>query len=288
MKTLIKVTLFLFLFFSPPVFAQDITVVNNWKFLGLAASSTDSAKISSFIEESEYQIFNSWGTTKKNGGWYIQSTWQKDFPSNPFVPDTVKLDVKYLGGKNVDYIDVGLAMEDDNFYYFYHKKRIKIDGEWCEIFWDMKNMKKLIKNFYKFQLIFLIVSQDSCYVGANIATDNLRGVDDTLGVVIYDSFGSPTAVTDLDQIPKGFVLDQNYPNPFNPSTKIRFSILEREFVNLTVFNSLGQEIQTLLSEEKNSGNYEVEFNASDLPSGIYFYKLQAGSFVETKKMLLLK
>jgi photosystem II stability/assembly factor-like uncharacterized protein len=85
-----------------------------------------------------------------------------------------------------------------------------------------------------------------------------------------------------------FHLLQNYPNPFNPSTTISFSLPEVSFVTLKIFNSLGEEIETLLSKELSAGNYKYDWNAINLPSGIYFYKLQAGSFVETKKMILLK
>ncbi len=88
--------------------------------------------------------------------------------------------------------------------------------------------------------------------------------------------------------PIEFSLEQNYPNPFNPSTKIRFTIPESGNVSLKIFNLLGSEVATLINEEQQAGNYEVEFNAAALASGIYFYRLQAGSFVETKKMLLIK
>jgi len=89
-------------------------------------------------------------------------------------------------------------------------------------------------------------------------------------------------------IPDGYSLEQNYPNPFNPSTIIRFSIPEESNVSIVVFNSLGEEVRTLVNEKFTSGSYEVEFDASGLPSGIYLYKINAGSFVETKKMILLK
>jgi len=83
-------------------------------------------------------------------------------------------------------------------------------------------------------------------------------------------------------------LSNNYPNPFNPSTKINYQIPELSFVTLRVYDVLGNEIAALVKGEKPAGSYEVEFNASSIPSGIYFYKLQAGSFVETKKMVLMK
>ena len=89
-------------------------------------------------------------------------------------------------------------------------------------------------------------------------------------------------------LPTEFNLSQNYPNPFNPSTTINFSVPKSEFVTLKLYDVLGNEIMTLDSGEKSVGNYEVTFNASSLPSGIYFYKLQAGNSIETKKMVLMK
>ena len=92
---------------------------------------------------------------------------------------------------------------------------------------------------------------------------------------------------DNDVITK-YKLYQNYPNPFNPSTKIKYSVPQSSNVIIKIFDILGNEIARLVNEEKPLGNYEVEFGATTLPSGIYFYKLQAGKFVETKKMVLMK
>jgi hypothetical protein len=99
-----------------------------------------------------------------------------------------------------------------------------------------------------------------------------------------------TGIRDLQEkiIPKRFTLAQNYPNPFNPSTTIQFQIPNSSFVNLKVFDILGREVATLVNEEKPAGSYEVEFEASNLPSGVYLYKLQAGNITETKKMILLR
>jgi hypothetical protein len=112
-------------------------------------------------------------------------------------------------------------------------------------------------------------------------------------------------ITDVEQeteIKLNFLLSQNYPNPFNPSTRIIFTIPtsplnpspyqgegnRESFVSLIVYDVLGNEIATLVNEEKPPGTYEVTFNADDLTSGIYFYQLRAGNFVETKKMILLR
>jgi len=91
-----------------------------------------------------------------------------------------------------------------------------------------------------------------------------------------------------DQIPTQYSLSQNFPNPFNPSTAIHFSVPSSEFVTLKVFDVLGNEVATLVNEGKNAGVYEVDFSASQLSSGIYFYTINAGSFTETKKMILLR
>ena len=99
-------------------------------------------------------------------------------------------------------------------------------------------------------------------------------------------------VTDVKELqtgtPVAYELSQNYPNPFNPSTQIRFAIPEAGMVNIKVFNTLGQEITTLVSDYRSAGSYEVDFNASNLTSGIYFYTITTNNFSETRKMMLLK
>ena len=85
-----------------------------------------------------------------------------------------------------------------------------------------------------------------------------------------------------------FTLEQNYPNPFNPSTTIGYNLKEKTNVKLVLMNAIGEEIDILVNEEQETGPHNINFNASTLPSGIYFYRLQAGSFLETRKMILLK
>ena len=97
-----------------------------------------------------------------------------------------------------------------------------------------------------------------------------------------------TDVGDDELLVNEFKLYNNYPNPFNPSTTIKYQIPELSFATFRVYDVLGKEIATLINEEKPAGNYELEFEASSLPSGIYFYRLQAGKFIETKKMVLMK
>ena len=90
------------------------------------------------------------------------------------------------------------------------------------------------------------------------------------------------------EIPLSYILSQNFPNPFNPSTTIKYSIPQLSSVQIKIFDVLGNEIETLVNEEKPVGTYELNWNAANLPSGVYFYQLQAENFVQTRKMILLK
>jgi hypothetical protein len=89
-------------------------------------------------------------------------------------------------------------------------------------------------------------------------------------------------------IPDKYALEQNYPNPFNPTTTIKFSIPEEVQVNLSLYNILGEKVKELKNEVTKPGYFEVEFDASMIASGVYFYRIQAGDFIQTKKMILLK
>ena len=128
--------------------------------------------------------------------------------------------------------------------------------------------------------------------GSIISAGTIFGVSSMdFSLVKYNT--SLTAIDDQQNIqPSSFSLRQNYPNPFNPSTIIQYQVSSNSQVSLKVYDVLGNEVATLVNEEKPAGSYEVEFKSSvgnvQLASGIYFYKLQAGSFVETKKMQLLK
>ena len=98
---------------------------------------------------------------------------------------------------------------------------------------------------------------------------------------------APTNVEEEDAI-HDFSLKQNYPNPFNPTTTIKYQIPKESFVTIKLFDMLGKEIAILVNEEKQIGSYEIKFDALNLPSGVYLYKLTSGNFTETKKMILLK
>ena len=110
------------------------------------------------------------------------------------------------------------------------------------------------------------------------------------GTIIHTTNGGVSFVQEeqIIELPTKFLLSQNYPNPFNPSTKIKYSVPQVSQVQIKVFDVLGNEIETLVNEEKPVGTYEITWYAEGLPSGVYFYQIKAGSFVETKKMVLMK
>ncbi len=110
--------------------------------------------------------------------------------------------------------------------------------------------------------------------------------------VRFDGFsieeGTPVGIQSEILNLENFSLEQNYPNPFNPTTSISFSIPQSTFVTLKVYDVMGKEMASLVNGEKAAGNYKINFDASELSSGIYFYKIHTGSFVNTKKMILLR
>ena len=124
------------------------------------------------------------------------------------------------------------------------------------------------------------------YSGVIEITHNAVGSPDSVSVIGDGVTGIEDEL--LKTIPDDFVVFQNYPNPFNPKTSIIFGLLEASEVKLILFNSLGEEVANLFEGYKNAGYHQVEFDAADLPSGVYYYQLKAGSFVQTKKMVLLK
>ena len=273
------------------VFSQ-VETINDWLYLGLFGTP-DSTKIKSVMgqDDRNYQTFGTFGFTMTlNGIPFIQSDWVKGFWSSyPVLPDTIAVDVKIISmTSNVKEVGMKIPVQDSVWWSSGPVQYLDLSvSGWQTFKVDMSYQKGFMSHLGKIYLSFQPVAQDSSYIGADIAVSNLRGIDDTLGVVVYDNF-TLVGISDIRQIPSEFVLEQNYPNPFNPSTTIKFTVPKREYVNLTVFNLLGQKVETLISEEKNKGSYEVRFNASNLPSGVYFYRIRAGNSVKTKKMTLLR
>ena len=130
----------------------------------------------------------------------------------------------------------------------------------------------------------LAVSGNEVYVGGRFIS---AGGVSAIGVARWNS-GTSRVEQLSPTAPKTFLLEQNYPNPFNPSTTIRYQLPVASEVKLEVYDVLGKKIATLVNERQSAGSYQVVWNASGLSSGTYFYRLQAGTFVETKKMIMMK
>jgi hypothetical protein len=100
--------------------------------------------------------------------------------------------------------------------------------------------------------------------------------------------GSPNGINFQMNLPEQFKLWQNYPNPFNPKTIINYEFPITNSVDLTIYDMLGQKVETLVSEKQAAGHHQVEWNAENLPSGVYYYMIKSGDFRDVKKMILLK
>jgi hypothetical protein len=123
----------------------------------------------------------------------------------------------------------------------------------------------------------LLISGNYLYTGSDSFSVWRRPLNEVVGINNENS-----------TIPDKFSLSQNYPNPFNPSTNIKYQIANNKFVSLKIFDILGKEIVTLVNDKQSAGTYEVKWDGSNYPSGVYFYRLMAGDFSETKKMVLIK
>ncbi len=126
------------------------------------------------------------------------------------------------------------------------------------------------------------------YTVSTMTYANMLDVSTICGMNVILRGTSFVGIGNNNQSPMKYSLDQNYPNPFNPMTKIEFELAKAGQTKLSVFNSLGQVVRTLVDREMASGPYSVTFDASDLPSGVYVYKIESGDFVESRKMMLVK
>lgn len=178
-----------------------------------------------------------------------------------------------------------------------------VENEWnfIGVFYDFDNSKLYIWNNHESAPIDtfnfnapLFPNDNKLYIGSSGENGYKRfwgRIDDVrISNKVSDIIDNTTNIelSDINSHPFKFILNQNYPNPFNPETTIRFSLLEKGFTKLDVYNLLGEHIFNLVRGEIASGEHTIHFNASNLPSGIYFYKLQQGSHSDLKKMILLK
>ncbi|MEE9448937.1 MAG: T9SS type A sorting domain-containing protein, partial [Ignavibacteriaceae bacterium] len=203
-------------------------------------------------------------------------------------------------GYNIPILAIGL--EDSSVSVVANTTLGQCDGFAKDDFGNYYISSWLTSSIYKFDSVFSN-PPEVFYTNSGDPVDiSYNSIDDILAVPLMNANAVvflpvvPVSVGKEDgELPLDFKLNQNFPNPFNPKTLINYSIPEISFITIKVYDITGKEVVTLINEEKSSGTYEIEFNASltarqgsELTSGIYFYQLIAANYVETKKMVLLK
>jgi len=153
---------------------------------------------------------------------------------------------------------------------------------------SMNKIKTTINKLQEF------ISKVEAQEGKKITEEISDGLIELAQIIINSiQFNLMKAVKDInlsesDIVPTQYSLEQNYPNPFNPSTTLKYEIPKESYITLKVYDILGREVATLVNKQQKAGYYEIDWNAVNNSSGIYFYKIQAGDFLETKKMILMK
>lgn len=292
MKAFKKILFLCFLFFPVGLTAQ---IVNGWELL--PPQTYDVNNTFSRLENG-YQTFKTSGITfDAGGGKFDQITnYRKNFSNiissgNKKTPKFFGFDYKIseLIG-DITTVQIALAVLSNNVYIYDISlgERVEnpiVDG-WKRVKFSTEKIIGVVPEFSKLEFMFWGISNKVGYISMSISIDNLFG-EDSLGVkTIYDVFDITSVPS--QEIPSRFQLSQNYPNPFNPTTRIKFALPKESNVTLNIYNLLGQEVETLISKVMSVGYHTVDFNATNLPSGMYVYRIEAGNFVQSKKMLLMK
>ena len=172
-----------------------------------------------------------------------------------------------------------------------------IDGYLYKIYWVHNYVRDYYGNIFDSIAVYTAERLYNVYyilgipVVYSLVLNNayiFAGTEDGIWRLRYPGPGAITGVESSREVPAGFVLEQNYPNPFNPTTTISYQLQAVSKVTLIVYDLLGRPVATLVNERQAAGRHSVKFDAGGLPSGVYFYRLQAGSFVRTMKMILLQ
>ncbi|MCM2338880.1 MAG: T9SS type A sorting domain-containing protein [Burkholderiales bacterium] len=227
--------------------------------------------------------------------WVGQGVFFKNTPNLP-VPDYVTLEVWYLYSNNVNSVNrvtLNFQIQSQTWTIAPSTNETNpLNGSKMVYTWDLRSVReKLSPGIIRVYLLPKTTVSDSCKIITKIGVRNLTFIysDGSKKVIDFDFTG--TDVQNEPTIPEKFELSQNYPNPFNPTTKIRYSVpIEAGPVTLKVYElATGKEVATLVDgEQKAAGIYEVNFDASNLASGRYFYTIQSKNYIETKKMILMK
>ena len=175
-----------------------------------------------------------------------------------------------------------IAIDSNNIKWFAKERDANLYDKNGVIVFDDVNTNEIYPPFI--EVLDSSVNVYSVYIDKN----NNKWLGYTNGYVVKYTGDHITDVKDDKQnIPDNYILSQNYPNPFNPTTVISFQIPQQGFVTLKIFDVLGNEVATLVNEEKSAGSYVVDFSATGLASGVYIYRMKVNDFIESKKMVLL-
>jgi len=204
--------------------------------------------------------------------WDIQAI-NRQFTLEPNIPYRYSIWAKADKNNTFTNFTVG-EFYGSTFYEWLGAYAIPLTTDWQEYSFDFVAQTNTGRSLNHFSL-----SANSTSLPIKFYIDDLRIVKLDLSVGIEN---------DPLEIPTEFLLSQNYPNPFNPSTVISYQLVVGSHISLKIYDVLGNEVATLVNEEKPAGTYEMDFDASALSSGVYSYKIEAGDFVQTKKMILLR
>lgn len=216
--------------------------------------------------------YNPSGTDKLRAGTYGRGLWETDIDAA--LPVELKT-FNFSINNNIVSLNWETASEVNNYGFEIEKKTIASDTEslWRKIGFVEGFGNSNSPKFYEFN--------DQISEGGNKFEYRLKQID------INGQFEYSDKI-EVEITPNEYLLTQNYPNPFNPTTNITFNLPQKSEVSIKVFNMLGKEIKELVNEVKDVGIYSVEFNANNLPSGVYYYSLKTNNYTQTKKMLLVK
>jgi len=264
-----------------------------WRSRGDDDCSIDEVYVNNYQEQQNVHFIN---TSASSNDVYV--IWQDDYISDnlrliyddqtPLVPQNLSVQIHSEGGATYPKLNWSFNNEPDvfiktNAYQVWRRYNLS-GGPWSD--WSIIGYRDGDENQY------IDYTVSGLYAEANTAEYKLKVRDYTNHFSDYSSSVSVN-FSEFNKISLGYVLNeyglkQNYPNPFNPTTTISYSIKTAGLVTLKVYDVMGTEVASLINANKEAGKYSVEFNAADLPSGIYFYTLTSGNFTATKKLILLK
>jgi hypothetical protein len=298
--------------FSFTAFAQQqelkLSGVNNWYLAGwdwpvveVDSTQTGMAIVPTENSGDSAQIFSMrvvlgprWRSEDSTYQYVRTGVFDRDVLPQPSYdkPRLVFVNMRVPFYENIRQLDLGFSLVLSNQGRPAKFWEILLDSNWQTLTFEYGYDQTDTTTIIGIRLAFYLLGINEGYGWIQIEVNRLVFVYNDGRIIEVDNFDHmyPTGVQQLpsSQNPEKFILHQNYPNPFNPATVIRYEVPEGSVIQLRVYDLLGREIATLINKEQSAGTYEVDFSGANLPSGIYTYALQAGSYRLQRKMLLIK